>query len=99
MCPFEFTATPETSPKYKSGGSCKKSGTERNGISGTGGCCAQREQGVRSNTRSQNLMGDLRWIVWHHDTDCISALSSNVARFGVTVSHAVPTLNTVWCHR
>src|SRR5690242_14220521 len=38
-CPFEFTATPAPSPKFRSGGSLKKFGTESNGISG-GGCCA-----------------------------------------------------------
>src|SRR5438034_5453859 len=35
MCPFEFTATPEASPKCRSAGSLKKFGTESNGISGT----------------------------------------------------------------
>src|SRR2546426_5382355 len=35
MCPFELTATPDASPKCKSGGSLKKFGTESNGISGT----------------------------------------------------------------
>src|SRR6516162_3909128 len=39
ICPFEFTATPEASPKCRSLGSLKKFGTESNGISGTA-CCA-----------------------------------------------------------
>src|SRR5215510_583990 len=34
-CPFEFTATPATSPKFITGGSLKKSGTESKGMSGT----------------------------------------------------------------
>src|SRR5262245_31771447 len=34
-CPFEFTATPATSPKFIPGGSLKKSGTESKGMSGT----------------------------------------------------------------
>jgi hypothetical protein len=38
-CPFEFTATPGTSPKCKPGGSFRKSGTDSKGISGTV-CCA-----------------------------------------------------------
>ena len=33
-CPFELTATPETSPKFIPAGSFKKSGTESNWISG-----------------------------------------------------------------
>src|SRR6266853_2161674 len=35
ICFFEFTATPETSPRYISGGSFRTLGTESNGISGT----------------------------------------------------------------
>src|SRR2546423_14473500 len=35
MCPFEFTATPAASPRYKSGGSFNRFGTESNGICGT----------------------------------------------------------------
>src|SRR6185295_8530594 len=39
MCPFEFTATPGTSPKFMPSGSLKKSGTESKDISGAL-CCA-----------------------------------------------------------
>src|SRR5689334_23875892 len=35
MCFFEFTAIPDTSPRYRSVGSFRKFGTESNGISGT----------------------------------------------------------------
>src|SRR5690348_13031900 len=38
-CPLELTAMPATSPKYRSAGRCRKSGTESNGISG-GWLCA-----------------------------------------------------------
>src|SRR5581483_12518626 len=42
--PFEFTAMPDTSPKFMSFGSLKKFGTESNGISGTAApCCAESE--------------------------------------------------------
>src|SRR6202035_1014670 len=34
MCPLEFTATPETSPRYMFSGSFSKLGTESKGISG-----------------------------------------------------------------
>src|SRR5215471_12082701 len=72
MCLFEFTATPVTSPKYRSGGRCKKSGTDRYGISGTGDCCAQSEQGAISKTRrSRFSMADL-----HSQVNCAELLSS-----------------------
>src|SRR5438477_9553244 len=35
ICFFEFTAIPDTSPRYISGGSFRTLGTESNGISGT----------------------------------------------------------------
>src|SRR4029077_14665173 len=41
MWPFEFRATPASSPKLRSAGSLKRFGTESNGISGTA-CCAPR---------------------------------------------------------
>src|ERR1700730_774677 len=46
MCPLELTATPEASPRYMSGGSFRKFGTESNGISG--GCCCANADGLNS---------------------------------------------------
>src|SRR5689334_17764608 len=40
MLPFEFTATPATSPKLISGGIVSGSGTDSNGSSGTAACAA-----------------------------------------------------------
>ena len=44
MCPFEFTATPATSPRFMSAGSFDGSATDSNGSSGAEGlgaaCCA-----------------------------------------------------------
>jgi len=47
MCPFEFTATPGTSPKFIPAGSLRKSALESNGMSGNSllgesGCAASR---------------------------------------------------------
>src|SRR3977135_1877677 len=43
MLPFEFTATPEASPRCMSGGSLMKFGTESNGSSGAEIDCANAE--------------------------------------------------------
>src|SRR5229473_8202658 len=43
MCPLELTATPDTSPRYRSCGSFNTSWTESNGIVGTG-CCAYTDK-------------------------------------------------------
>src|ERR1700682_3551035 len=58
MWPLELTATPATSPKYKSAGSFRNPGMERKGISGTRGCCARSELAVaRNKSRAQRLIG------------------------------------------
>src|SRR5579863_1576830 len=41
--PFEFSATPDTSPRYKSGGSFRRFETESKGISGTASCANAAE--------------------------------------------------------
>ncbi len=51
MWPFEFTATPGTSPKFIPGGSLKKSGTESKGISGTF-CCAKEAGAIKAKSMS-----------------------------------------------
>src|ERR1700743_1884431 len=48
MCPFEFTATPDTSPRYKSAGSFRRFGTDSNGIAGTG-CGATADEAASPN--------------------------------------------------
>src|SRR5580692_10456483 len=46
MWPLELSATPEASPRFMSGGSLSRLGTESNGISG--GCCCANADGLNS---------------------------------------------------
>src|SRR5271169_1005582 len=46
MWPLELTATPEASPRFMSGGSFSRFGTESKGISG--GCCCANADGLSS---------------------------------------------------
>src|SRR5215472_3504180 len=57
MCPFERTATSDTSPKCRSAGSLKKLGVESKGISGTA-CCAHS---------GRPAQGTIRWktVAYH----------------------------------
>jgi len=57
--PLEFTATPATSPKLRSAGSLKKSGTESKGISGTDCAKAAEIESRRRKIAAQYLMGRL----------------------------------------
>src|SRR5687768_6658270 len=54
MFPFESTATPDTSPKLRSGGSLKKSGTESNWRTGTF-CWADNGAASTTHTVSRNV--------------------------------------------
>src|SRR5436190_810369 len=56
MCPLELRATPATSPKYKSDGSLRKSGTESNGIS-SGSCAGRNDAANRNSKRIEYLIG------------------------------------------
>ena len=64
MCPFEFTATPGTSPKFMPSGSLRKSGTDSNGISGAVLCFAWRADvvGAVANT-SAATTAEMRAVV------------------------------------
>src|SRR5215470_5182253 len=60
MCPFELTATPVASPKFMSGGSLMKFGTESNLSSGADVDCAIAEVESRPNrTVNQDFIRDL----------------------------------------
>src|SRR4051812_13923379 len=76
-CPFEFTATPATSPKLMSGGILSGSGTDSNGIVGTLGCCARvgSESAVNSNNTATNL---LFTRPSNHESGVMDALSANI---------------------
>src|SRR4051812_6427821 len=70
ILPFEFVATPEASPRYMSGGSLMKFGTESNGISGAEVDCAYADGLSRTQSpTSHDLMRNLpylagRGVVW-----------------------------------
>src|SRR5260370_17678751 len=56
MWPLELTATPATSPRWTSGGSFRKSGTEWKRTSG--GCWANRGAAAKkSRTKTKRFMG------------------------------------------
>ena len=55
ISPFEFTATPEASPRFMSAGSFRKFGAESNGISGTD-CCANAVPANASDAMSAKLV-------------------------------------------
>src|SRR5215475_6411986 len=60
MCPFELIATPVASPKFMSGGSLMKFGTESNLSSGADVDCASAEVESRPNrTVNQDFIRDL----------------------------------------
>src|SRR5882762_2427428 len=54
MCPLELTATPAASPRYMSGGSFRKSGTDLYLISGRCGCA--KTDPAKNNNRMQRLI-------------------------------------------
>src|ERR1017187_415324 len=56
ICPLEFTATPLTSPRYRSLGSFSRFGTESNAITGTCCCASSGGQNRTSSATSQCFM-------------------------------------------
>src|SRR6266550_1540536 len=57
-CPFEFTATPGTSPKFMPAGSFRKSALESNGMSGTLCCCASTGTAASTNAVNRTVFID-----------------------------------------
>ncbi len=60
MWPLEFNATPDTSPRYRSGGSFRRFGTESKGISGTASCANAARTSLRNNATRKYFIGCLQ---------------------------------------
>src|SRR5262245_44060926 len=56
MWPFEFTAIPATSPKFMSGGSFRKFGTESKAMSAARGACAVARLRLETEKTIENRM-------------------------------------------
>src|SRR5262245_16507894 len=60
MCRFELTATPDTSPKWRSGGGFRKSTLASTLISGTGVCPQTTTEKIKRNSDSnKSFISDL----------------------------------------
>ena len=65
--PLEFTATPETSPKFVPGGSLGKSGTDSNGRSGTRSWANDGDVEISNSAQNTAFIDNLRFESIHAD--------------------------------
>src|SRR5882762_9644376 len=95
MWPLEFTATPVASPRWKSGGSFRKSGTEWKRISG--GCWAKRGEATkRHKTRSECFI-EFNLVIWSVCTRIIRRLGNqSPARYLYWASVRATTERRPW---